>query len=102
MTEFFNKHFEDFCKKSNISLYSTFSEVKAAIVERFNRTLREKLARYFTYVDHNRYIEMLDKIVLSYNKSFHRSIKQSPLSVKKSDETKIFLNLYKFDRSIGP
>jgi len=101
-TEFFNKHFEDFCNKSNISLYSTFSEVKAAIVERFNRTLREKLARYFTYVDHNRYIDILDKIVLSYNKSFHRSIKQSPSSVKKSHEAKIFSNLYQFDRTVGP
>ena len=48
------------------------------------------------------YIDILDKIVLSYNKSFHRSIKQSPSSVKKSHEAKIFSNLYQFDRSIGP
>jgi hypothetical protein len=101
-TEFFNKQFESFCKQSNITLYSTFSEVKAAIVERFNRTVREKLARYFTYVDHNRYIEILDKIILSYNKSYHRSIKQSPISVKKSDEARLFLTLYKFDKAKGP
>jgi hypothetical protein len=101
-TEFFNKQFEDFCNKSNIILYSTFSEIKAAIIERFNRTLREKLARYFTFNDNNRYIEILDDIILSYNKSYHRSIKQSPISVKKTDEPKVFMNLYSYHKAVGP
>ena len=35
--------------KFKIHLYSVNSQFKAAIVERFNRTLREKLNRYFTH-----------------------------------------------------
>lgn len=99
--EFFNKLFETFCQKLNIRLYSTFSELKASIIERFNRTLREKMARYFTFVDNNRYLDVLDDLLLSYNRSFHRSIQQSPESVKKEDEPKIFLKLYKFEKNKG-
>jgi len=101
-SEFFNKKFKDFCLKSSIKLYSTFSEIKASIVERFNRTLREKMQRYFTHTDQNRYLDVLYDIVQSYNKSFHSSIRQSPVSVTKKDEGKIFLNLYNYQKQIGP
>ena len=47
-SEFFNKEFKKLCNDLKIHLYSTFSELKACIVERFNRTLREKMQRYFT------------------------------------------------------
>jgi hypothetical protein len=101
-SEFFNKEFKKLCYDNKIHLYSTFSELKACIVERFNRTLREKMQRYFTFKDSNRYIEVLDDIVSSYNNSYHRSIKQTPNSVTKEDESKIFLNLYKYDKQDGP
>jgi len=92
--EFYNKDFKNFCNKNKIKLYSTFSELKAVIVERFNRTIREKMQRYFTYVDNNQFLPVLDNLVLSYNKSFHRSIKTSPILVTKRNEEKIFFNLY--------
>jgi transposase InsO family protein len=100
-SEFYNKDFKELCKKNNIQLYSTYSELKASIVERFNRTIREKLQRYFTYADNNRYIEVLDDIVQSYNNSYHRSIKTSPNSVNKDNEAKIFLQLYKYNKKEG-
>ena len=101
-SEFFNKEFKKLCNDLKIHLYSTFSELKACIVERFNRTLREKMQRYFTFKDSNRFIEVLDDIVSSYNNSYHRSIKQTPNSVKKEDEGKIYLNLYKYNKQDGP
>ena len=100
-SEFFNKEFKKLCEQNNIRLYSTFSELKACIVERFNRTLREKMQRYFTFKDSNRYIEVLDYLVSSYNNSYHRSIRRSPNSVKKEDEGEIFLNLYKYNKNDG-
>jgi len=100
-SEFYNKDFKRLCEKNNIKLYSTFSELKASIVERFNRTIREKLQRYFTHVDNNRYVEVLDDLVKSYNNTFHRSIKTLPNLVKKEDEAKIFLNLYKYNKKEG-
>jgi hypothetical protein len=50
-SEFFNEEFKKLCYDNKIHLYSTFSELKACIVERFNRTLREKMQRYFTFKD---------------------------------------------------
>ena len=39
-SEFYNKTFKDFLRKNKIILYSTSSDTKAALVERFNRTLK--------------------------------------------------------------
>ena len=37
--EFYNKTFMNFLKNNSITLYSTFNEGKAIVVERFNRTM---------------------------------------------------------------
>ena len=100
-SEFFNSLFLKLCKENRIHIYSTFSENKACIVERFNRTMREKMQRYFTFVDNNRYIEVLEGLVESYNNSYHRSIKRTPNSVKKDNEPEVFLNLYKYNKKEG-
>ena len=55
--EFFNKDCKDFMTKHNIKLYFTRSEMKAAIVERFNRTLKEKIWKHFTLNKTNKYID---------------------------------------------
>ena len=41
-TEFYNKTFMNFLKNNNITLYNTFNEGKAVVIERFNRTLKER------------------------------------------------------------
>ncbi|XP_044019514.1 uncharacterized protein LOC122859896 [Aphidius gifuensis] len=47
--EFYNKEFEALMRKYKINMYSTYSNLKASIVERFNRTLRNKMWEKFTY-----------------------------------------------------
>ena len=37
--EFYNSVFEKLLKENNIKMYSTDSDLKASVVERFNRTL---------------------------------------------------------------
>ena len=49
-TEFYNKSFKDFLRDNKIILYSTSSDTKASIVERFNRTLKSKMYKYFATV----------------------------------------------------
>ena len=41
--EFVNNKFNDFLKSHNIKLYHTFSEDKAVVIERFDRTLGEMI-----------------------------------------------------------
>ena len=100
-SEFYNKEFLNYCKSNNIRIYSTNSELKACVVERFNRTLKEKMYRYFTHMDSKKYIDVLDEFLISYNNTYHRSIKRTPNQVNKADEAEIFLNLYKYRKEDG-
>ena len=47
-SEFYNKDFEKLMKKYNINMYSSYSNLKASIIERFNRTLKGKMWKKFS------------------------------------------------------
>ena len=47
-TEFKNKTFQNFLKKENVHNFVTYSETKAQVVERFNRTLKQLMWHMFT------------------------------------------------------
>lgn len=98
--EFFNKNCKEYMLKHNINMFFTKSELKACVVERFNRTLKEKIWKYFTLNKLNRYIDVLKDIVDSYNNTYHRSIKFKPVQVNKSNEDQVFINLYGFNKKI--
>ena len=53
--EFTNRAFKSTLKKHKIHFYVTFSENKAAVVERFNRMLKSQMWRYFTHNNTYRY-----------------------------------------------
>ena len=46
--ECFNKDFKELMKKRNITHYHTYSHIKASIVERFNRTLKNWMWEMFS------------------------------------------------------
>ena len=93
--EFINNKFQKFLKSKNIIWFSTNSEFKASIVERFNRTLKTKMWKYFTQVGNKKWINIVDDLVYNYNNTYHRSIKMTPIEgSKKENETKVFKNLY--------
>ena len=95
--EFLNKTLSQWLKSQNIQLYATHNyDIKACVVERFIRTLKDKLYRYFTENTTNKYSDVLSKIVDSYNSSFHRSIKMTPKQArKKENEQTVYDNLYR-------
>ena len=53
--EFINKEFNQFLTKNNVEIYQTFNEGKAVVIERFNRTIKEKMWKYFTQHDTKKY-----------------------------------------------
>ena len=73
--EFYNKIVQDLFRKLKINHYTVHSQFKAAVVERFNRTLRERLNRFFTYQRNKKWLAVLPKIVYAYNHATHRSLK---------------------------
>ena len=46
--EFYNRHVKELLQERGVHHFSTFQDVKAQIVERFNRTLREAILQYMT------------------------------------------------------
>ncbi|CAF1067439.1 unnamed protein product, partial [Brachionus calyciflorus] len=85
----------------NVYFYTTNSELKASVVERFNRTLKEKMWRYFPYKNNHDYTKVLDYLVDLYNNNFHRTIKTTPSKVSSKNEEKVFKNIYGHDKNTG-
>jgi hypothetical protein len=94
-TEFYNKEVQPFLASKNITLFSTESELKAVIVERFNRTLKQRLGKLFNINGNQRFIDVVQRVVKSYNNTYHSSIKMKPTEASKpKNATKVYLNLY--------
>ena len=88
--EFYNEDVKDL-----IELYSTKNEEKSSIVERWIRTMKEKMWKYFTANSTNVYLNTLPDIVKEYNNTGHSSIKMTPVQAsKKENELKVLRNLY--------
>lgn len=74
---------------------TTNDDIKCAIVERFNRTLRERLYRVMNYKNTFRYIDDLQDVVESYNNSYHRTIEMTPSEVTKDNELDVIRKIKK-------
>ena len=72
----------------------TDSDTKAGIVERFNRTMRERIARYMTDNNTKRWIDYLPELIANYNNTEHRSIGMAPRLVSFSNREDVFNKLY--------
>lgn len=80
-TKSLNKYFED----NNIkTFFSQPHEInKNAIVERFNRTLAGMLQKWREGSGELDWYKVLSDIIENYNTTYHRTIKATPLEVKK-------------------
>ena len=63
-------------------MYSTHSEGKSVVAERFIRTLKSKIYKYMTSISKNMCNDKLDDIVDKYNNTYHTTIKMKPINVK--------------------
>ncbi|CAG7825017.1 unnamed protein product, partial [Allacma fusca] len=94
--EFVNQTFKTMLKKHNIKMYHTNNEEKSAIIERFNRTLNQKLKIYFEMRKNFRWIDILPKILEEYNtKDVHRTIGMPPIKVDKDNAEEILMKFNK-------
>lgn len=76
-------------------MYSAENEEESSMIERWNRTIRNKMWKQFKVQDNTKKKIYYHKIVNEYNNTKHSSIKMTPVKAsKKSNEGTIFLNLY--------
>lgn len=78
-------------KKHNIVHFATGSDLKTSVVERFNRTLKERMWKYFTAHNTHRYVDIVQDLVKGYNYSYHKSIQMKPSEV--SSENSLSLKI---------
>ena len=94
-SEFFNRVMDQWLKSNNIKRYNTFNEGKAVVIERFNRTLKTRMWKYFSSNNTYNYTGVIDKLISQYNNSKHRSIKMKPKEASlKKNEAQVYNNLY--------
>lgn len=79
--EFYNQPVKQLFDNYGIELFSIKSAYKAAVVERFNRTLKHRIWRYFTSKFTSKWTDVLQDAVHAYNHSVHRMIKKRPVDV---------------------
>jgi len=94
-TEFLNSTFQSLLQRHGIKFYTSKNEdLKAAVVERFNKTLKTKMFRYFNHKNTRRYVDVLDDLISSYNNTYHRSIGMAPAEVDGDNEALVRARLY--------
>ena len=94
-TEFKNRTFQSFLAREHIHFYTSEDPVtKAAVVERFNRTIKGRLYRFMTYQNSKTYVNHLQDLVANYNATFHRSIGTQPRLVTPETQDEVHERLY--------
>lgn len=100
--EFYNKDFSKLMKQYNINHYSTFSNKKASLVERVNRTLKSLMWKEFSLQGSYKWLHLLPEIALEYNTRKHRTIHMKPADVTKQNEKQLLNTVYSHIKRVEP
>ena len=96
---FLSKEMQQFFKDNNVKIYHTNSHLKAVVIERFNRSLRELMMKEFVKNNNTIWYNILPKLIKTYNNRYHSTIKMKPIQVNKSNEKFIKENIYTYDKT---
>ena len=92
--EFFNSTFQTLMKRHGIQHFASESKQKAAVVERYNRTIMTRIGTYLSDRGTVRWVDVINDLVNSYNHSRHRSIGMAPADVQKNIENRFWVRLF--------
>ena len=78
-SEFYNKAFKSLLKEYETEFYTTYSDLKALFIERFNRTFLHIIYKpMFINVDGN-WVNILNDAFVTYNNNVHSTINLTPV-----------------------
>ena len=77
-----------------MNVYTLKGKTKSSIVERWNRTFKTRLQRYFTEMKTKRWTNVLQDFTRNINKSINRSIGFAPADVNFSNVEQVRRKLY--------
>ena len=96
---FYSKEMLKFFEDNNVKIYYTYSNLKAVVIERFNRSLRELMMKEFVKNNNTVWYNILPELIKIYNNRYHRTIRMKPVDVNKSNEKYIKDNFYTYDKT---
>ena len=96
---FLSKEMQKFFKDNDVKIYHTSSHLKAVIVERFNRSLRELMLKEFVKNNNTIWYNILQKLIKIYNNRSHTTIKMKPVEINKNNEKYIKENIYTYNKT---
>ena len=91
-------------------MVSTFNEGKTVVIYRFNRTLKNKMYKYFTANNTYKYVDILPDLINEYNNHKHSTIKMTPTEASMKYNEKVIKNdvysiddktIYKYKLKVG-
>ena len=88
---------QQFFKDNNVKIYHPNSHLKAVVIERFNRSLRELMMKHFVKNNNTIWYNILPKLIKIYSNRYHSTIKMKPIEVNKSNEKYIKENIYTYN-----
>lgn len=92
--EYTGNAFQELMKKYQITHYVSRTKRKAAQCENMIKFLKTLLAKYFTHENTKRWLEIIPRIVETYNNTPHSSHGFKPNSIKAKDVDEVFHRLY--------
>ena len=96
---FFSKEMLKYFEDNNVLIYYTNSHLKAIIIERFNRSLRELMMKELVKNNNTIWYNILPKLIKTYNNRYHSTIKMKPIEVNKLNEKYIKQNIYTYNKA---
>ena len=83
--EFMGGNVTRFFRENSIKHFTPGSDIKCAGVERLNKTIQRKMYHYMTSKGTDRYIEVLPKLLNSYNNTVHSRLGITPKNAEKPE-----------------
>ena len=93
--EFTSSVCQDFWERNGVKHYIAPPPIKAAIVERFNRTLGEKIEKYMAANRTRSFVDRIEQFLNAYNNAIHSSHGLKPVEVNAENAHIVYDKLYK-------
>ena len=92
--EFKGQAFQDLLKEYSIIHQIAYGATKASLIERCNRTLENRLYKYFYEKQTHNFVTVIDSLVRSYNETTHSFLKMPPADVTESNAFDLYCKVY--------
>ena len=96
-SSFFCKEMLKIFEDNIVKIYYTNSNLKAVVIERFNRSLRELMMKEYVKNNNAVWYNILPKLIKFYNNRYHNTIKDKPININNSNEKYIKDTIYKYN-----